>query len=76
MPRIKDGANAINIYDKNSKGKHWVSLFIDKNTTIYFDSFGIEYIAQEGLRKIKLKSIAHNIFRTQDNDLLLWILLY
>ena len=23
---------------------HWVSLFIDKNTAVYFDSFRIEYI--------------------------------
>ena len=45
-----------------------VSLFIDKNTTVYFDSVGIEYIPQEVLNKIKDKSITHNIFRIQDND--------
>ena len=39
LPRIKDGLYAINHDDKNSKGTNWVSLFIDKNTTIYFDSF-------------------------------------
>ena len=32
----------INLNDKRRKGMHWVSLFIDKNTTVYFDSFGIE----------------------------------
>ena len=60
----------INLDDKQSKGTHWVSLFIDKNTALYFDSFGIEYIPQEVLNKIRDKFITHNIFRTQDNDLI------
>ena len=33
-----------------------------------FDSFGIEYITQEVLNKIREKSITHNISRIQDND--------
>ena len=41
LPRIKDGAYVINLYDKNSKGTHWVPLFVDRNTAVYFDSFGI-----------------------------------
>ena len=53
LPRIKDGAYAINFDDKKSKGTHWVSLFIDRNTPVYFDSFGVEYIAKEVLNKIK-----------------------
>ena len=47
LPTIKDGAYVINLDDKNSKGTHWGSLFIDRNATVYFDSFGIEYIPQE-----------------------------
>ena len=35
---------------------------------MYFDSFGIEYIAQEVLNKIRDKSINHNIFRIQDSE--------
>ena len=58
----------INLNDKKSKGTDWVSLFIDKYTAIYFDSFGIEYIPQEVLNKIRDKSITHNIFRIQDNE--------
>ena len=53
---------------KKSKGTHWVLLFIDINTAVYFDSFGIEYIPQEVLNKIKDKSTTHNIFRIQDNE--------
>ena len=52
LPRIKDRAYVINLDDRNSKGTHWVSLFIDKNIAIYFDSFGIEYIPQEVLNQL------------------------
>ena len=38
---IKDGTYVINFNDKNSKGTHWVSLFVDRNLTVYSDSFGI-----------------------------------
>ena len=34
----------------------------------YFVSFGIDYITQEVLNKIKNKSITRIIFRIQDND--------
>ena len=58
----------INLDDKKSKGTDWVSLLIDRNTAIYFDSFVIEYIPQEILSKIKDKSNTHNIFSIQDNE--------
>ena len=58
----------INLDDKNSKRIHWVSLFINKNIDIYFNCFGIEYIPQEVLNKIRDKSITHIIFRIQDNE--------
>ena len=58
----------INFDDKNSKGIHWVSLLIDRNLAAYFDSFGIEYITQEVLNKIKDKSITYNIFKIQDKE--------
>ena len=58
----------INLDDNNSKEAHWVSLFINKNTAAYFDSFRIEYIPQELLNKTKDKLITHNIFRIQDNE--------
>ena len=54
LPRMKNGAYVINLGDKNSKGTHSFSLFIGKNTTVYFDSFGIEYIPQEVLKKSKI----------------------
>ena len=71
LPRIKGGAYVINLDDKNIKGTHWVSLFINKNKGVYFDSFGIEYIPQEVLSKIKDKSITHNILRIQDIEFII-----
>ena len=57
LPKIKDGVYVINLDDKNSNGTYWVSLFIDNNLAVYFDSFGIEYTPQEVLNKIKDKYI-------------------
>ena len=68
LPKIKDGTYIINLDDKQSKGTHCDSLFIERNTVAYFDSYGIEYIPQEVLGKIKDKSIIHIICRTQGND--------
>ena len=67
MPRINDEAYIINLEDKNSKGTHWVSLFV-----AYFDSSGIEYIPLEVLNKTRYKSITHNIFRKQDNESIMY----
>ena len=44
FPKIKYGAYFINLADKKSKGTHWVSLSIDRNTVMHFDSFGTESI--------------------------------
>ena len=49
-----------------------VSLFIDRNTVFYFYCFGIEYISQEVLNKLRDKSIIHNIFRIYDNDCIMY----
>ena len=56
---------------KKSKGTHWVSLFIDTNLAVYFDSFGIECIPQQILNKIRDKPITHKIFRIQDNEFIM-----
>ena len=68
----------INLDDKNSKGTHWVSLFIDRDAGPYFDSFGMEHISLEVLNKISDESTAHNIFRKEDNEWMnyVWIFLY
>ena len=37
-----------------NKRTHRVLIFIDRNTAVYFDSFGIEYIPHDVLNKIKI----------------------
>ena len=41
LPRIKDGEYVIDLDDENNKVTHWNSLFVDRNTAVYFDYFGI-----------------------------------
>ena len=65
---MKDRTYVINLDDQSSKGAHWGLSFIDRNLSVYFDSFGIEYIPQEVLNKIRDKSVTHNTFRIQDNE--------
>ena len=76
LPRIKNVAYVINLNDNNSKETHWVSLFINKNTAVHFDSFGVAYIPQEVLHKIKDKSITHIIFRIQDNESVMYCIAF
>ena len=68
LPRIKDGAYVITPDDKKVKENIWVSLSIDKNTVVYYDSFGIEYNPAEILNKIRDKLITHKIFTIQDGE--------
>ena len=62
LPRIKDGAYVINLDDKSSRWTYYVLLLIDKHITAYFDSFGIKYITQELLNKIKDINCSKYIF--------------
>ena len=45
-----------------------MGLFVDKNIAVYFNCFGIKYIPQEVLNKIKDKSNSLNISRKQSDD--------
>ena len=61
LPRIKDRGYVINIDDKNSNGTRWVSQYINRNIDLYFGSFGIEYIPQEVLNKVRGQLITQHI---------------
>ena len=69
LPWIKNGVYIINLCDKQSKGMHWFSLFIDRNTAVLFDSFAIEYIPEDMLNKMKNKSLNHKSFRIRSDVL-------
>ena len=47
LPKIKDGANVINLDEYSDIGTHWVALYVQNYNVTYFDSFGIEHIPKE-----------------------------
>ena len=68
LPKLKNGAYVINLDHSENTGTHWVVIFMKKDEVIYFDSFRIEYIPKEIMKKIGNKDIKTNIFRIQDNN--------
>ena len=79
---IKNGAYVINLDEYDDIGTHWVALYVNNNTIIYFDSFGVEHIPKENIKFIgnneqnssveaHNKNIITNIFRIQAYDLIM-----
>ena len=68
LPKIKDGAYVINLDEYSDIGTHWVTLFVQNNNVIYFDSFGLEHISKDIKTFISNKNIKTNIFRIQAYD--------
>ena len=70
---IKNGAYVINLDEYRDIGTHWVALYVNDKTIIYFDSFGVENIPKEITKfigneqsssaKTRNKKIITNIFR-------------
>ena len=65
---IKNGAYVINLDEHRNIGTHWVALYVNNKTIIYFDSFGVEHIPKEIMEFIGNKNIIPNIFRIQGYD--------
>ena len=68
LPKIKDGANVINLDDHKAIGTHWIALYVNDNNVTYFDSFGVEHIPKEIKKLIGNKYITTNIYRIQEYD--------
>ena len=66
--KLKKGAYVINLDEYENTGTHWVSLFVKPKYTVYFDSFGVEYIPKEINKFISNKKIKVSIFRIQAYD--------
>ena len=47
LPKINDGAYAINLDEFKLIGTHWIALYVNDINLIYFNSFGVEHIFQE-----------------------------
>ena len=65
---IKSGAYVINLHEYRDIGTHWVALYVNNETIIYFDSFGVEHIPKEIMKFVGNKNIITNIFRMQAHD--------
>ena len=65
---IKNGAYLIILDEYRNIGTHWVALYVNNKTIIYFDSFGVEHIPKEIMKFIGNKNIITNIFRIQAYD--------
>ena len=55
----------MNLDEYHNIGTHWVALYVNNKTIIYFDSFGVEQIPIEIMKFIGNKNIITNIFRIQ-----------
>ena len=55
-------------YEYADVGTHWIALYCKHVETIYFDSFGIEYVLKEIEKFIRHKIIKTNMFRIQSNN--------
>ena len=70
--KIEDGAYITNLDEYSNVGTHWIALFCKKNESIYFDSFGVEYIPKEIKEFFEEfpgnKNIKTNIFRVPEDN--------
>ena len=44
LPKIKDETYIINLDEYESRGTHWIALYVNAENAIYFDSFGVKHI--------------------------------
>ena len=61
-------AYVINVDEYRDIGPHWVALYVNNKTAIYFDSFGVEHIPKEIMKFIGNKKIITNTYRIQAYD--------
>ena len=52
---VKNGACVINLDEYHDTGTHWVALYENNKTIIYFDSFGVEHIPREIMNLLLVK---------------------
>ena len=69
--KIKNRAYIINLDQYADVALHWITFFCKKNGIVYFDSFGVEYIPEEIREFTGNKNIKANIFRVQENNLIM-----
>ena len=65
LPKIKNGADVVNLDEYSDVGTNWVALYVHNDDATYFDSFDVEHIPKEIKTFDKNKNIKTNIFRIQ-----------
>ena len=60
--KIKDEGHVMNLDEYADVATHWIALFCNRNTVIYFDSFGVGHGPGEIKIFIGNKNIKANIF--------------
>ena len=82
LPKIKNGAYAINLNEYSDIGTHWVALYVHNNDETYFDSFGVKHIPKEikafinrPLSSASQNKNITNIFRLQAYDSIMCVVL-
>ena len=65
---VKNVAYVINFDEYHDIRTHWVALYVNNKTIIYFDYFGVEHIPKEIIKFIARKKIIANIYRIQAYD--------
>ena len=68
VPKVKDGAYVINPDEYSDIGTHCIAFYVLNNDVTNFDSFRVEYIANEVKTFIGIKNIKSNISRIQAYD--------
>ena len=66
--KMKDVAYVANLDEYSDIGTHWIALYVNNKTVIYFDSFGIKHISKEVKKFVNNKNIIAIIFRIQAYD--------
>ena len=59
--KIKFAAYVINLDEYADVGTRQIALFCNKNSVIYFDSFGVEHVPEE-IKEFRNKNKIPNIF--------------
>ena len=63
--KIKDGAYVINLDEYSDIGTHWIALYVNNKTVLYFDTFGVKHIPKQIKKFTNNKNIIAIIFRIQ-----------
>ena len=71
LPKIEDGAYAINLDEYKSIGIPWIAFYVNAENVTCFDGVGVEHIPKEIKKFIVLKNIITNIYRIQAYDLIM-----